>query len=354
MVLAFHFSTFFGNLQGPWKALRTVFVAGWTGVDLFFVLSGCLITGILLDERGTGGYFRRFYIRRALRIFPVYYLMLGLTFTLLRPWLLPPEGVPALATGAYLINFSNWLSVNQTETPALTHFWSLAVEEQFYLCWPLAVLWLDRKVLVRLIGVVIVLAPVVRFLILSSAGDPEWLKRMASTLTPSRADGLAFGALVAVILRHPQVAVRLMGYSTASIACVGGGLALWFGLKSRLHLESAGTLALLYSVLGVGYGLLVLRAIWKSGGSELALRVLRKPLLRQAGRYSYAAYVFHLPVLDVMEQGMARLGWGARPEMALIWFVGSFVVTFGLARISWQLMEAPILKWKDVFAPRLG
>ena len=317
MVLAFHFSIFFTEITGPLRALRTLCTPGWAGVDLFFILSGCLITGILLDEKGTPRYFRRFYVRRALRIFPVYFLMLLITYTLGRAWLLPPEGVPPLSTAAYLLNFSNWLALNHSEVPSLEHFWSLAVEEQFYLCWPLAIFWLDRKWLPRLLGLVIVGAPLVRFLILSSSGDPDLLRRLASSLTPARADGLALGAMVAIILRQPGLHAKLAKHSSKALACLTGLLLLWFGLKSRFHLESAATVAVLYSILGLTFGLLVLRTVDRSGSNDGLVRVLRMPDLRLAGRYSYAAYVFHLPVLDITEQIFLKLSPEARQLCAL-------------------------------------
>ena len=351
LVLAFHFAVYFLEINGPLKNLRALFIPGWTGVDLFFILSGCLITGILLDEKGTSGYFRRFYIRRGLRIFPVYYLMLLIAFTVGRTWLLPPEGVAPVATLAYLTNFSNWLALPQTEVPALVHFWSLAVEEQFYLCWPLAVFWLDRKWLLRLLGCVIVIAPLVRFFILASPGDFEAMKRLASALTPARADGLAYGALVAIVLRDPVVCARLMRHSVASIAAVGGVLLVWFGLKSRFHLESAATLAALYSMLGIGYGLIVLQAVRRTGESDAMQRVLRMRVLRQAGRYSYGAYVFHLPVLAMTEGLFLKLSPELRELAVIPWFLGTFAITFGLAWLSWRFIESPILKKKDVWAP---
>ena len=351
LVLFFHFSFVFTLVTGPLKGLRTLFTPGWTGVDLFFTLSGCLITGILLDEKATDGYFKRFYIRRALRIFPVYYLALLVCFTVARPWLLPLEGVSPVALLAYLANFSNWLSVNQTEIPAMNHYWSLAVEEQFYFCWPLAVCFLDRKWLPRLVGGVIVLAPIVRFCILSSAGEAEALRRIAYVLTPARADGLAFGALVAMIVRNSTLCAAIVKRSAGAIAAVVFLLVAWFGLKARFHLESAATLAVLYSVISLAFALIVLRTVSRTGTNGLAQIALRMPVLRGAGKYSYAAYVFHMPLMAATEPIFQNLSPQARQLAALPWFLGSIAVTFALARLSWWLLERPILRWKDVLAP---
>ena len=249
------------------------------------------------------------------------------------------------------LRFSNNL---HTEVPSLEHFWSLAVEEQFYLCWPLAIFWLDRKWLPRLLGLVIVSAPIMRFLILSSSGDLELLKRLASSLTPARADGLAFGALVAIVLRQPALCAKLLQYSSQAIAGATGLLFLWFGLKSRFQLESAVSVALLYTLLGVGFSFIVLRTMSRSGGNEWTLRLLRLLVLRQAGRYSYAAYVFHLPVLDITEQVFLKLSPEARQLWAFPWFMGTFALTFLLAWLSWRLIEQPLLRMKNIWAPAPG
>ena len=149
MVAAFHFSIAVAMAGGPFKLLRAICVPGWTGVDLFFALSGYLITGILLDSKASLSYFRRFYSRRLLRIFPVYYAALFFCFTLGARLLLPPGGSDWRVVLAYLFHVSNWLSLGAAEIPNLNHFWSLAVEEQFYLVWPFAVYFLCRRHLTR-------------------------------------------------------------------------------------------------------------------------------------------------------------------------------------------------------------
>ena len=153
-VILFHAAVEYAPSTLSGKALGAVFNVGWGGVDLFFVLSGFLITGILLETRGTAGFFRNFYARRTLRIFPLYYGVLFVIFVVLPHY--RPFDTPGLQTIArnqgwfwtYLTNFgfivhgsvfgnSDWLLLN--------HFWSLAVEEQFYLVWPLLVYLLSGR-----------------------------------------------------------------------------------------------------------------------------------------------------------------------------------------------------------------
>jgi peptidoglycan/LPS O-acetylase OafA/YrhL len=351
LVVLFHFSIVLSMAPGPLKALRTLFTPGWTGVDLFFILSGCLITGILLDEKGATGYFRRFYIRRMLRIFPVYYLALIIGFTVARAWVLPPHGVSTVTSLAYLANFSNWLSLGGLEIPGLNHYWSLAVEEQFYLCWPLAVFFLSRKMLLRVLTGLIVLAPAVRYAILVTVADPEVAKRIAYVLTPARADGLAFGALVAILLREPRLRTAIVRYATAAISAIVIVLLAWFGLKARFRLESAATLSVLYTLLSVAYGLIVFRSASRTCTNDLTQRILRSRILRKAGRYSYAAYVFHFPLLVATRPIFESLPLHTRQLLAVPWFLGGVAATFLLARLSWSLLEAPILRWKDILAP---
>lgn len=170
MVVAFHCSIVLTLVAGPVKQMRALFVPGWTGVDLFLVLSGFLITGILLESKGSPSYFRRFYLRRVLRIFPVYYVALLVCLGLLGSVLIPESLRLWNVYLTYGLHLSNWLSLGGLEIPALNHFWSLALEEQFYLCWPLAVLLLSRKGLGWACLALIVSAPMVRFCLLTFAG----------------------------------------------------------------------------------------------------------------------------------------------------------------------------------------
>jgi peptidoglycan/LPS O-acetylase OafA/YrhL len=343
LVVLYHFSFWLEEGPAPLKALHMLLTPGWTGVDLFFILSGCLITGILIDQKGTAGYFRRFYIRRARRIAPVYYLALLVCFTVASPWILPPTGVPRVTVAAYVLNLSNWLSLRQLEIFGINPYWSLAVEEQFYLCWPLAVFFLSRKALVRLIAGLIVLAPLVRFGILATVADPESARRMALVLTPARVDGLAFGALVAILLREPRLRDLVVRNSTAALSAIVGVLVVWFGLKSRFHLETAGPLSMLYTLLSMAYGLIVLRSAVRTGENGLVERILRSRILKKAGRYSYAAYVFHFALMTAVWPAFDRLPPHTRAQAALPAFLCGVGITFVLARLSWSLIEAPIL-----------
>ena len=174
---------------------NTVLASGWVGVQLFFVLSGFLITGILVDTAGAPRFFRSFYLRRTLRIFPVYYAFLAVYFLVVP--LLPggaPPGEGQLADQLwYWTYLSNWLPLLEHPSGPLNHLWSLAVEEQFYLVWPLLVVVSGRR-FPWVVLFFVVAAPLSRLGMHRAGLEPEYLYHF----TNARADALAIGALVAL------------------------------------------------------------------------------------------------------------------------------------------------------------
>ena len=189
----------------PSLQLSRVFASGWMGVDLFFVLSGFLITGILLDAKGSAGFFRNFYARRCLRIWPLYYAVVLFMFVgvpLLRPGLTSmifERSSPWWAYPLYLQNFLIPHSSGAIGPLGVT--WSLAIEEQFYLIWPLVVRYLSTARLRVLCLAVIAVSPFVRLLLSTEHVD-------LYTDIFSRLDGLMWGAFVAALVREPAFEPR--------------------------------------------------------------------------------------------------------------------------------------------------
>ncbi len=344
MVAVFHFSAVF-DAHGPFRILRAIAIPGWSGVDLFFVLSGYLITGILLDAKTSPDYFRRFYIRRILRIFPVYYVALLFCFTFGRGLLLPAGEGDWRAGLAYVFHVSNWLSLGAAELPNLNHFWSLAVEEQFYLVWPFAVYFLRRRDLVRTGVLLMVLAPALRFILLIVAGQGPDVLRIIYVLTPARADTIAFGALMAVAARDRACRRFFMSHANRIILGSAALLTAYFVFRVKLRLNSPLSLTLVYSILAVMYGLVVFRASESSGSSELSQRFLRASPLRLAGRYSYAAYVIHYLLLAVTLPWFQSAAPHWQQMLAIPYVAGGITATFLLAALSWHVMEKRILDW---------
>ncbi|HZT79778.1 MAG TPA: acyltransferase, partial [Gemmataceae bacterium] len=209
--------------------------SGWCGVDLFFVLSGFLITGILLDAKGLPHYFRNFYARRTLRIFPLYYGVLVVIFVIVPLFLRPPS--PAFehlqanqiwlwcyASNVCTVWANGWVFL--AGNWHLNHFWSLAVEEQFYLVWPLVVLLLSRRRLLAACALCVVAAPLLRWAFLANGYGFV----VAYTFTPCRVDALAVGAAVAVAARAPGGLSALRRFAPAVALALGAallGLFVW-------------------------------------------------------------------------------------------------------------------------------
>jgi peptidoglycan/LPS O-acetylase OafA/YrhL len=326
---------------------------GWAGVDLFFVLSGFLITGILLDARGTEGYFRKFYVRRALRIFPLFYVFLIFLF-----WVWPAvtgtatDPLPGkLWTLAYLGNFLMAFGGWEALPGHTTHLWSLAIEEQFYLVWPLLVLLLSRPALLRLCIGAIVLGWVSRF------GFHLWLGHGIAgyALLPARVDALALGAVLAVIGPEPGWAERLRPWIPRAVSVSVLLLAVTWALQLlvaptedpfaplalRVQLLAFPAVDLLSFAL-VAYAVLPDQA---PGG------VLRGSVLTALGKYSYALYLLHIPLRNllvnrIVPQGRLPQTLGSQLPAQAALIVASILITYAVAWLSWHLMEKHFLKLK--------
>ena len=299
----------------------------WTGVDLFFVLSGYLITGILLrlkDQSTTTEYFLSFYKRRARRILPSYLTFLaiaGLTFSL--PW--------AHIWYWYVFFAANFpLALGKSTIEALTPLWSLAVEEQFYLVWPWIVLCCSKQSLRSVALATVGLSPMLR-----AAATPLFSSHFPIyCLAIFRADTLAFGAFLAVMQSEDDEWIfrnRRTGLY-GSMAAV----ALFAPLATRPSFHPAANSILFNSM---GYSLSVVAF----GGALMYVLAMERGVVhsvlssrgsRYLGQISYTFYLYHVAVLEKMRLHLS-------PHWAL--GIGSFALTLGLAAISWHLMERPIL-----------
>lgn len=355
MVLAVHCLHLPGN-SAVVQFLRRLVGAGWTGVDLFFVLSGFLITGILLDTKGQLRYFRNFYVRRSLRIFPLYFATLTLFLIAL------PIGAQYFAPGSrttdrllslqrdqwwYWTYLQNWLFVIRNDLPDpkhLGHLWSLAVEEQFYVVWPWLVGLLSRRRLASIAAGTLLLCPLLRWIWMTQGFS--WFAIYVATLT--RVDSFCMGALVALAVRHlPTRSWLQLHRRELALGTLAGVLSLvvldtWRPLLNMYDLPSQWYR---YTLIGAVSTCLVATAVVADREST-PHRILTLPWLLWMGRYSYGIYVIHWPVRYVLERTM----FAPSPWQELIQFALSVSVTLVLARISMWGLEQPFLRMKRHFA----
>ena len=231
--------------------LDRIFADGWMGVDLFFVLSGFLITGILLNTKQSGGYFKNFYVRRCLRIWPLYYSLIFFMFVVVR-FLNRSEYQDVLRTSSpwwafplFLQNFLLPVSTNAAGPLGVT--WSLAIEEQFYAVWPLVVRFCSRTQLRRIAIAEICISPALRYYLALHRVD-------LYTNVFCRLDGLMAGALLALLVRAENFVAAKFLKRAWILLVVGGSAGIWNGSPSCqmdcffLHCVSLGIIHLRFDV----------------------------------------------------------------------------------------------------------
>ncbi len=336
--------------------------AGWLGVQLFFVLSGFLITGILVDAKKrqgksqAGRILKQFYMRRVLRIFPAYYAFLFVVFA----YVFMVNDAPAWLKQAYdlkkwfLLYVSNW--VQPFESVGLAHIWSLAVEEQFYLVWPLVVLFFTGNRLVWVCCAVVFAAIFFRVIVGYSAID--FNASPAYIFTLARADALVCGALLALWLRNDQWHAVLCRYAWPLMAVCCGYILLVVLLVRDFPSANTGWLVLNQTIAAILFVGVVYKALnlsqHSTGHQRFYIKVLSNPVLRTIGKYSYAMYIIHWPLSRVLKHSVfgewvLSTGSGSL-KLAVAGILVSemvlFLLTFAMAWVSWRMIEQPFLLLK--------
>ena len=335
------------------KIINIVRQRGWVGVDLFFVLSGFLITGILYDTRADTQFFKRFFARRTLRIFPVFYLVLFLLLALTPifhsqwHWL---QLTFLVYMGNFFGNYNFTLySIRSANHPAalanIGHFWSLCVEEQFYLLWPPAV-WLlrDRVRLIWTAAGISVLALVLRLLALWSLGDVHAETWIIRTL-PFRMDALLIGAILALVLRGPAADRWQRSGRWVFLAATAATLAIF--LLSPAY-DSPWLLSIGLTCTALASAGLIASTL-RSGSP--AFRIFYRKPLRVLGRYSYGFYVYHavfamawIHLLVVLTSKLHSIALGGIGALAI-----NYAATFLVSMLSYKLFEVRFLRFKRHF-----
>jgi peptidoglycan/LPS O-acetylase OafA/YrhL len=315
-----------------WRGtFKNVLCSTGLGVQLFFVLSGFLITGILLDAKRSRSYFRNFYARRVLRIFPLYYgtlILISLialfhgfggseSFLRRLPWLL------SYTPNVLMTLKDSWTSFNFGSI-SMGHFWSLAVEEQFYMIWPAVVLWCSTRVLKWLCIAAIPLGLAMRLLLYFGAQNTAG----AFVFTPCQLDSLALGALISIAVREREEKVAALAWPFA----ISGGVAWVASCLDKHYLLTVGLTA--FSIMSAGLLAICLYHRWGALFSNGPLRAF--------GKYSYAIYVFHVLLLPFVVP--------LREKMPLPLFTFLFAaISFLAGWLSWHLYEKHFLRLKRLF-----
>lgn len=342
-VILFHLQ----NQPGTWTHF------GFTGVHLFLILSGYLITGIILRHAGSPGFLRAFFARRALRIWPIYYLTIAFLVIYQRYFYFNP---PSLSGLPYYLTFTQYLWSYPGLANVLPHprgvtihgfdqSWTLALEEQFYLLWPLAILLCGRRMIVPMIAAIVALGVWVKT---QSGPDGNF-----SWLLPYVAGSFAMGGLIALILRDPAQVKRCRPLLSLGFLLSG---AAGFAYVYAYYGPYAGTLPSFwspeyapywhsfqnYAFYTLHFGIVGFVAV-NAGAWFLA--PLRMKELVYLGEISYGLYLYHVPVYWLVNNAGRH---NATNDPWTVW-VAKIAITFVVATLSYRYIERPILRLKKYF-----
>jgi peptidoglycan/LPS O-acetylase OafA/YrhL len=329
MIMIFHFA----GRHGEPRLLVQASYLGQTGVDLFFVLSGFLITGILLRSKNDPQYFRTFYARRILRIFPLYFLYLSVYFFVLPSLFSKP--VPSfesqLWSWCFLQNVPETFTHIQSSGPE--HLWSLAVEEHFYLIWPLLVFSLPRRSFIVLVLATLATAPILRNVFESNGINTYYF-----TLT--RMDSLGYGALLAVFLSGGE-----LRYARSTlllrILLIAIPVVLFAGFALFTHDRAQRTQEIMLSLMPAFYFALIGFCLIDPFSRPL-VGVFSVRWLRWLGSISYGLYLIHPTCFAIIERFVRPAGFFV--DIGL-----SFGLTIFLAYMSFRFFESPFLRLRRWF-----
>jgi peptidoglycan/LPS O-acetylase OafA/YrhL len=347
LVLAAHFGGGRKFESTIMQAIGQLMVGGWVGVDLFFVLSGFLITGILLKTLNQPEYYRSFYGRRILRVFPIYYLTLMVTFIISegshQPWHWYQYSFFLFANNIAVVFYDNVGSVGPGLI--LSAFWSLAVEEQFYLFWPYLIRAATRSRLIFWLFLCCLIGPLVLRMLLVNLGSTNG----AYNLLLSRMDALAAGGLLALLLRRgalkdipARIPIGIMCFSLAGLLGIGllERTLAWntsLMMTAGFDLTALGSFAFIWSVL------------IPNSPTQF---VCDARVLRFFGKYSYGMYVYHQIFQNYMMKYLYPIAtriFHSSALGAIMYFFTAISLVTAVSVISFHLFEAKFLRLKTRF-----
>jgi peptidoglycan/LPS O-acetylase OafA/YrhL len=326
---------------------------GWVGVDIFFTLSGFLITSILLQARNEANYFKNFYMRRALRIVPLYLVLI--LFVLFLAPKVEPEFTSQLSIllPVLLLYQQNWIVplADLYLTDYLGVTWSLAIEEQFYLLWPFLVYYLNTRQLIKFSIWAIVISFAARVAGVIFFADIVSVSNFFYYNSFTRFEQIIIGALLALLFTFAGMKERVRRFSGPAFV-VFFSIFVVLCLLSLPGLPNPGRASIPLTVAGytiVGLFSAALIGIFITHpASSLVRRFFQNPILVAMGKYSYSMYLFHVPVtlifLDIFWQNDMRGG-----RVYLLYVASSFIVTMIIAWLTWNLLEKHVLDLKKYF-----
>lgn len=351
LVMLHHMTPDHDSDRGVRSLLFKIADAGWSGVDLFFVLSGILITGILLRVREGRSTLRSFYVRRLLRIVPAYFFALAVVFFVV-PALLRWYGVPPFERQwpywLYVSNYvrESWAPLHQLFY--MSHFWSLAAEMQFYLLWPIVVISFRPFVVARVIAIGLFVAVVIR--LAATLQGAHWTVTFG--FLPCRMDGLLVGCLIALGIHErwlEAARIRAGVWVAFAVFSLALGYCLWRGLVRGIFAgnETAPVVILrtvLPTIAVACYGAMTVIALTNR---PIALALSWRGFAPVA-RYSYGAYIIHYLLLPLFLMwfgpAVLRGHFAFGPDMAIyVFFLIASGATFALAFVSFHLLEKHFL-----------
>jgi peptidoglycan/LPS O-acetylase OafA/YrhL len=322
----------------------TFFIGSWIFMELIFVISGFLITGILMDTKSKKNYYKNFLIRRILRIFPLYYLCLfGLFFLLPSSWLdMSYYRAHQLWFWLYaenwLFSIDGWPAVK-----ALRHFWSLAIEEQFYISWPLFVAIFSSKNLIKFCIFLFFFS----FLFRNFGMHLGFVMPFPYVATLGRMEGIVLGAIIAILVRTNKSILEKYAYP---VTIVSAFLTLSvFAITGTMHMEYPVHYMITYTLFDFFFAGMIVLTICKDELIPFKRRVLNSTFFRQMGAMSYCIYIFHRPIQIIVQENFFKYFYaqtGNENAGKLICVILAILITIPVVFFIHKKIEIPVWNLK--------
>jgi peptidoglycan/LPS O-acetylase OafA/YrhL len=332
LVMVFHFFQILNVNENVFlQLLKKISIFGQTGVDLFFVLSGFLITRILLSTKENPNFFRNFILKRTVRIFPLYYLFL-IIFYFFQPLISNNQFVPFNQQWYSYLYLQNFATTFGWDFVGPSHFWSLSVEEHFYLFWPLLIFFLDNKKIYYLIGLIVLFSVFLRYIMLCNEFSVFYF-------TFTRLDSLALGALLSLLeLKKAFKKSNISKFVALLIFTSFLSMILWiyYTGESNIIIETYK-----YLLLAIIYFALI-GIIISLKEKNIINQILKNKFFSYSGKISYGLYVYHPLSFLIVFKFLNTQNW-------VLLLISCFLLSYLISSISYHFFEVKFLNLKKYF-----